>query len=87
MIKFEDERLACRNYIIEQPLNINPWLPERFQIKIYDLGAYPCSLHIKAPIVLVNATTFEQRKQSRWRAKRKQFLIKIEGFLAKYQSD
>lgn len=83
MIKFEDERLACRNYIIEQLLNINLWLPERFQIKIYDLGAYPCSLQIKAPIALLNATTFEQRKQSRWRAKRKQSSYKNRGIFGK----
>lgn len=64
--------MACRNYIIEQPLNINPWVPERVWIKIYDLETYSCSLHIKAPIVWVNAATFEQRKQPRCRAKCKQ---------------
>lgn len=75
--------MSCRNYITEQPLNINPCVPERFQIKINDPETKPCSLHLEVPIVLVNATTAEQRKQSRLSHKRKQSLSKNLGIRGK----
>lgn len=81
---FEDKRLACRNYIIEQALNISLWVPERLQIKIYDLETSPCSLHIKTPIVLVKATIFEERKQRGLRAK-PNISMQSHGFLVKCQ--
>lgn len=59
-------------------------MPERFQIKIYDLETSPRSLHTKTPIVLVNAAIFEERKQPRLGA-RLNISMQSRGFLVKCQ--